>query len=477
MAMATETKTKTEQVIDREDSIRDAGEVDDLEIFGNESNGVKFRTLSWPNATVIFLKLIFATGVLSIPTSMYQLGAVGGCLSVIGWTGWNQYTAVILYNFRQRHGPCHSIADMAGVLAGRAGKELTGIFFVVGNIICTGSAVIAVSTGLNALSHHAACTVWWALIGFVVIAGFASIRKLEQLSWLTWAGFFSVFIAVFIIVVGVTQIDRPAAAPPTGPFELGFYAFPPTNPTFEIGMLASCNIYVSSANTGAFVPVIAEMKNPRDFKKAVHVCMSMIMAFYVTFSLAVYAYCGKWVASPSLGSAGPTIKMVAYGVGLWGLIMSGAVYTHVAAKYTFVRLLRNTSHLQRNTVIHWSTWLGCTIGISALGFVIAEAVPIFNYLLALLGSFVYGPLNICLPAMLWLFDHRDWWRSSSANLKAKFRFKFMNQAAYVFHAFFLVLGFFVTVGGTYAVCMEIKNAYDDGTIGSAFSCADNSNSS
>ncbi|KAL4939796.1 hypothetical protein BDV06DRAFT_214005 [Aspergillus oleicola] len=447
------------------------GEVDDYEIFGNESSGVKFRTLNWPNASIVFLKLIFATGVLSLPTSLHQLGAVGGTLSVLGWTAWNQYTAIILYDFRQNHGRCHSVADMAQVLAGRIGKEVAGILFVLGNIICTGSAIIAVSTALNALSHHAACTIWWALVAFAVIAVIASIRKLEQLSWLTWAGFLSVFAAVFIVVVGVTQVDRPAAAPATGPYELGFYAIPPTPPSFQVGMMATCNIFVSSSNVGAFVPVIAEMKNPQDFKKAVHVAMSLIMAFYITFSLVVYAYCGQWVASPSLGSAGPIVKMVSYGVGLWGLIMSGCIYTHVAAKYVFVRLLRNTSHLQCNTIVHWSTWLACTFGISALGFIIAEAVPIFNYLLALMGSFAYGPLNICLPALLWLYDHRDQWRKTCG------KFKLASPAAYIFHAFFLVLGAFVTVAGTYAVCVEIRNAYDDGEIGSAFSCADNSNSS
>ncbi|OQD83893.1 hypothetical protein PENANT_c015G01755 [Penicillium antarcticum] len=383
--MGSEPKIETSP--EPEGSSRDTCVVDDLEVFGPSSDGVHFRTLSWPSASMIFLKITFATGVLSIPTSMYQLGAVGGSLSVLGWTAWNQYTAVVMYNFRQRHGCCHSIADMAHIIGGRVGKEVIGVLFVLGNVICAGSAIIAVSTALNTLSHHSACTVWWALVAWISIATLSSIRKLEQIGWLTWIAFISIFTAVFIVVVGVTQLDRPAAAPSTGPYELGFYALPPLKPTFAVGMLATCNIFVASSNTGAFVPVIAEMKNPGDFKKAVHVAMSLIMLFYFTFSLVVYAYCGKWVANPSLGSAGPTVKMIAYGVGLFGLIMSGCLYSHVAAKYLFVRLLRNTSHLQRNTLIHWSTWLGCT----------------------------------------------------------------------------------------YAVCVEINNAYESGQIGSAFSCADNSN--
>lgn len=66
---------------------------------------VNFRTVGWPRASVIFLKgesqklcrrnaanahqVIFATGVLSIPTAMFSLGAVGGALSVVGWGALN----------------------------------------------------------------------------------------------------------------------------------------------------------------------------------------------------------------------------------------------------------------------------------------------------------------------------------------------------------------------------------------------------
>jgi amino acid transporter len=66
-------------------------------------------------------------------------------------------------------------------------------------------------------------------------------------------------------------------------------------------MTASATIFVSSAGTSAFVPVIAEMRNPKDFNKALYVCMGIVNAAYLSFSLVVYRWCGQWVASPSLG--------------------------------------------------------------------------------------------------------------------------------------------------------------------------------
>jgi hypothetical protein len=43
-------------------------------------------------AAFIFLKVIFATGVLSIPSSMVTLGAVPGAIMIVAWGAINTYT-------------------------------------------------------------------------------------------------------------------------------------------------------------------------------------------------------------------------------------------------------------------------------------------------------------------------------------------------------------------------------------------------
>jgi hypothetical protein len=32
-------------------------------------------------------------------------------------------------------------------------------------------------------------------------------------------------------------------------------------------------------------------------------------------------------------------------------------------------------HLQANTVVHWATWMGCTIGLGAISFILSETIP------------------------------------------------------------------------------------------------------
>jgi hypothetical protein len=109
-------------------------------------------------------------------------------------------TAVVQGDFRNAHPGCHSIADMAKVVGGVPLKELTGGLFIVAYVLCTGSGILGVSIGLNALSTHAACTVWWSFLATVVVIATASVRTFHKVAWLTWAGFASIFTAVFIIV-------------------------------------------------------------------------------------------------------------------------------------------------------------------------------------------------------------------------------------------------------------------------------------
>ena len=86
-----------------------------------------------------------------------------------------------------------------------------------------------------------------------------------------------------------------------------------------------------------------------------------------------FSYCGQYVASPSLASAGGTLEKVAYGISIPGFIMTSTLWVHLAAKFVsdiyqmsginakfeqlLVRILRNSKHLQNHTLTHWVTWL------------------------------------------------------------------------------------------------------------------------
>lgn len=131
---------------------------------------------------------------------MYVLGSFPGAINVLGWQGLNTYCAIVQGNFRNNHAGCHSIADMANVVGGVWLKEIVGIFFLVTFAIVGASGVFGASVAMNALSNHAICTNYFMIVATVSVFILGSLRKFEKIAWLTWAGFISVYVAVFIVV-------------------------------------------------------------------------------------------------------------------------------------------------------------------------------------------------------------------------------------------------------------------------------------
>lgn len=123
------------------------------------------------------------------------------------------------------------------------------------------------------------------------------------------------------------------------------------------------------------------------------------------------------------------MKRVAYGIALPELIVSWCLYVHVAAKVPAREDLRHSRHLQANTPTHWGTWLGCTIGLSAITFILAETIPIFTYTLALVGALCYLSPSVSLPGLLWLHSHDNYERGNV-----------LNKSVYGLYVLLVVLG-------------------------------------
>lgn len=327
------------------------------------------------------------------------------------------------------------LADMMGFLWGRVGRELVGVQIVIAQILITGGGIVTTAVGFNALTDHGTCTVTFAFISALLITICSSVRTFSRLGWLTWFGFVTFVLAVFIFCIAVSRVDRPAAAPQTGDFELGWT--PIAYPTFVVGMLSAENIFICTSGSSMFLPVISEMRRPQDYRKACIWAGVIVGAMYLSFSLVIYRWCGTWLSTPAFGSAGPLFKKISYGIALPGLIIGVGIYQHVAAKYLFVRFLRGTRHLQSNTVIHWSTWLGVNLFLGGAAFVVAEAVPILNYLLGLAGALCFAPFSLLYPALLWMYDYKGY-RTGHAGQKLK----------YAMHALIVALAAFMIVGGT-----------------------------
>jgi hypothetical protein len=75
------------------------------------------------------------------------------------------------------------------------------------------------------------------------------------------------------------------------------------------------------------------MRDPRYYARALLVCHAGVTAICIAIGCVVYYYCGSYVASPALGSAGATVKKVCYGFALPGLIVTTTLVIHVSVHH------------------------------------------------------------------------------------------------------------------------------------------------
>lgn len=146
-----------------------------------------------------------------------------------------------------------------------------------------------------------------------------------------------------IVTVAVGLQPRPTAAPKDAVWVPDYKIV--NNPDFTDAMTAICTIVFAYAGTPAFFSIAAEMREPRHFNRSLFLCQGVVTVFYLAIGIVIYYYCGSYVSSPALGSAGPVVKKVSYGFALPGLLVSTLLFIHVRFS------IDNKNRLPKLTVI------------------------------------------------------------------------------------------------------------------------------
>ena len=243
------------------------------------------------------------------------------------------------------------------------------------------------------MSSGAVCTVGfsaiWAVLSFVCSLP----RTFDTLSKLATLSAVFTFISVLLAAIFAGIEAHPSfynTGGKTGslvgdPIVL---VIPTAGTTFVSGMNAFLNISYTFIGQITIPSFIAEMKEPKDFPKALWaVTICEIIVFSLTASI-VYVYTGtQYNTSPAFGSLGNEIyKKVAFSFMIPTLIFLGVLYASVSARFVFFRIFEGTRHKGNHTVIGWATWAGILALTWIVAFIIAEVIPFFSDLLSLMSS-------------------------------------------------------------------------------------------
>ncbi|WWC70826.1 uncharacterized protein I206_104778 [Kwoniella pini CBS 10737] len=436
------------------------------DVFGQISeDGPNYRNVGWLGTTVLLIKSQIGVGVLSVPSTLAVLGIVPGiiCLWVISAIiCWSDY---VVGQFKRNHPSIYGIDDVGYLLfRGKIGRDVIAVMYWLFMTCVAASGLLGISIGLNAISSHGTCTAVFVAVATVVAFFMSCIQTLGKISWLGWVGLVSIMSALLTLTIAVGLEDRPATAPQGGDTwdkELVIFG----NPSFTEAITAVSALVFAFTGTPAFFGIVSEMRDQRKYTQSMLLSQGFVTAVDTVVGVVVYYYCGQFVASPALGSAGGTLKKICYGLALPGLFVTAMMFTHLPAKFLFVRLLRGSKHLTSNSPKHYIIWYSCVAGCVLFSYIIASAIPVFDGIASLVGALFGTVLCIQLMAGMWLYDN---WHRDPAGRNTLWK------CLICWNIFVIGLGSFLMVAGTYGAVIDIKDSYAANQGAGAWSCRDNS---
>ncbi|RAH66733.1 putative amino acid transporter [Aspergillus aculeatinus CBS 121060] len=418
--------------------------------FGDEANAeVKYKTLKWWQCGMFMIAESVSLGVLSLPATLTALGLVphSAIILIIGLGILALYTGYVIGQFRERHPSIHNLADAGEILMGRFGRELFGLGQILFSIFIMGSHIVTFTVMMNTITDHGTCSMVFSVVAFVICLVLSLPRTIKNLTYISCASFLSIFTAVMITMIGVgVQYKGGQNISVTTDTNL-YHAF---NGVTQI-------VFAYCAHV-AFFGLIAEMEEPKDFPKALCLLQGFEIALYITAAIVIYYFVGNGVDSPALGSAGPVLKKVAYGVAIPTIVGAGVVNGHVGLKYIYVRIFRHSDRMGKRDFVAVGSWIGIGVTCWVIAWIIAEGIPSFSNIVSLISSLFASWFTYGLSGVYWLhMNWGQWWSSPR-----KIALTIINMLIFCIGAIICGLGLYVS-----------GKAIHDDSSKSSFSCASN----
>ncbi|KAK3301876.1 amino-acid permease [Chaetomium strumarium] len=436
-----------------------------------DGHAIKYRTCSWQKTAALLFSEYICLAIMSFPWSYSVLGLVPGLILTVVIAGIVLYTSLVLWEFCLRHPEVRDVCDIGQMLFWN--KEwawwATAVMFILNNTFIQGLHVLVGAKYLNTMTEadNVGCrTVSFGIVVTLICWLCSLPRTFDMLSKLGTASAFFTFVSVLLATVFAAVQSRPAGYDGSDPVVT---AVPVLGTTFVNGMGAFLNISYTFIGQITLPSFIAEMRDPREFPKALWACTVAEIVLFSVVGAVVYAYTGnQYMTAPAFGSLQPLFKKVAFSFMIPTIIFLGVLYASVSARFVFFRVFQNSRHKNEHTLVGWATWASILLATWILAFIIAQVIPFFSSLLSLMSSLFDSFFGFIFWGVAYFRMRRADGGVSlvGEHTVAGYLLAALNVAIILIGVFFLSVG-------TYASVESIILEFESGTVGSAFSCASN----
>ncbi|KAL7626406.1 hypothetical protein AAE478_003178 [Parahypoxylon ruwenzoriense] len=460
---------------------------------------IQYRTCSWQKTLDLRVQAFLVTNasfplfkgwssaptltswqaIMSFPWSYSVLGLVPGLVLTAVQALLVLYTSIVLWEFCLRHPEVRDVCDIGQMLfwGQKWAWYFTAIMFILNNTFIQGLHVLVGAKYINTMAgpnSSVSCqTVAFGAIVAVVCWLSSLPRTFSMLSKLGTASALFTFISVILATIFSGVQDHPA----------GFSAEPTTDPTTGLALPFGNPIITAipiAGTTYTFIgqitlpSFIAEMREPKDFPKALWACTILEIIVFSVVGAVTYGFTGnQYMTSPAFGSLIPLYKKISFSFMIPTIIFLGVLYASVSARFIFFRIFQHSHHKNEHTIVGWGTWtlilcMHPALVTWVLAFVIANSIPFFNSLLALMSSL----FDSFFGFIFWGVAYFRMRKADGAVALLSDR-SFRGWFEGILNIIIILTGIFFLSAGTYVSVQGIIDEFANGTVGKVFQCASN----
>ncbi|KAM0429631.1 hypothetical protein ACHAPT_006236 [Fusarium lateritium] len=365
------------------DSNSQAVDLVDKQLESEVGNAIQYRTCSWQKTAGLLFSEYIVLSIMSFPWSYSLLGLVPGLILTAVIAGLVLYTSLVLWEFCLRHPEVRDICDIGQILFWNKKWAWwwTAIMFTLNNTFIQALHVLVGAIYLNTMTEadpiQACRTVAFAVV-VTAISWLGSLpRTFDMMARLGAISTFFTFISVILATAFAASQGEPAGYPSKGEPIISIWT--PRTTTLVTGMSAFMNMSYTFIGQLTLPSFIAEMRDPRDFPKALWACT---IAEVITFSIVgsvIYVYTGdQYMVTPAFGVLENVYKKVSYSFMVPTIIFVGCLYASVTGRFIFFRIFQDSKHVTEHTFKGWFWWAFVLLMSWAFSFLIAEIIPFFQ---------------------------------------------------------------------------------------------------
>lgn len=474
-----EEKFVEKRSISESESVYSADQYLNVVVAEEAGHSINYRNCSWQRTAGLLFSEYICLAIMSFPWSYSVLGLVPGLILTVFVSLTVLYTGLIIADYCATYPHITNVCDI--------GKNLfwdsniiwyaTAICFLLNNTLIQALHVLVGAKYFNTISDNTTiCSIVFGIVSMILCFLISLPRTFSHLSGVGYFSALTMFIAVILAIVFSTVQNHPNGFTPDTPVHYNLW--PEKGTTFVSAMSAFLNIVYTFVGQITYPSFISQMKQPKDFKKALYVVTFLELVVFALAGSIIYVYVGNaYITAPAFGSLVGNYKKIAFSFALPTILFLGALYSNVSSTFLFLRIFpKDSHHRNEHTIAGWVTWIGLNFGLWVLAFIFAEVIPFFSDLLSLMSSlfdcwfgFVFWGVAYFKLRKIKAFKNGEDDSVISLFKKASLFIKF----EMALNVFLIAIGAFILGPGLYATIQSIILSYQANAYGSAFTCVSN----